>query len=81
MYRELGVSPLMGVIAGFFTEFLRTIEKRVLTVGENKKKIVHQSVSQPLKSSYQPLSGLGTALAPPFAGSDRHSKALPRETD
>ena len=27
MYRELGVSRLIGVIAGFFTEFLRTIEK------------------------------------------------------
>jgi len=30
MYRELGVSRLMRVRDGFFTEFLRTIEKRVL---------------------------------------------------
>lgn len=33
------------------------------------------------ESSYLPWSGLGTALAPLFAGSERHSQALPRERD
>lgn len=45
MYRELGVSRLIGVIAGFFTEFLRTIEKKECSKSEKTRRRLFTSLS------------------------------------
>ena len=82
MYRELGVSRLIGVIAGFFSRSFFVRLKKECSRSEKTRRRLFTSLSPNLfKAATYLWSGLGTALAPPFAGSSRHSKALPRETD